>query len=358
MPDIPPRISGERKFEDDHSHDDYRDDQDQLHVAPTYSARKQQRLSTPTNPRVKQEYNDSTLDRPKTRWRPRDYQALGGLNLKRAKKAVPRRLEKLCIWCQETGHLHRDCQIPGDDGFLPGCPKCETLSHAYDVCPKRKPDKDDRYYLSEVRHEKCPLRSRIDPMTVRNFWADKFRPHTPAFAKYLLSENYYHGATYGATRSDDQRIRDPAWDHPELIGAIGALSAPHCTPTRRPATPSAPWNPWTSRPTAPVSAPSMNAYSIQSDGIPDTSPHASTNHRGPVETHRASLVPDLPTPIPRQIGATNASMKLTLEEIRSRRAELDAAERETLAAMAMGRGDGGSRGGGHGSSRGGSSAGR
>lgn len=99
--------------------------------------------------------------------------------------------EVTCGNCHRPGHELRDCIGPVDaQGWLAGCPLCNSASHLYHECIRRKTlipvlrAKNDQDFLLYYRQNKPPIKCTID-------WTEVYNkrhpllialPWTPAFA--------------------------------------------------------------------------------------------------------------------------------------------------------------------------------
>ncbi|KAF9876286.1 hypothetical protein CkaCkLH20_06229 [Colletotrichum karsti] len=69
----------------------------------------------------------------------------------------------VCGQCGHRGHLLCDCAMPDDDGWIMGCPYCNTKLHFWDSCSRKsRLTKAQRHELEYKRRwRKPPLRSNI-----------------------------------------------------------------------------------------------------------------------------------------------------------------------------------------------------
>ncbi|KAI1405814.1 hypothetical protein F4819DRAFT_482263 [Hypoxylon fuscum] len=72
------------------------------------------------------------------------------------------RSNQRCGNCHKHGHVLRECVGPwSPSGDIPGCYRCNVLSHTIDQCPTQPPYKETTRYFNEVHHRVGlpPLRS-------------------------------------------------------------------------------------------------------------------------------------------------------------------------------------------------------
>ncbi|KUJ17834.1 uncharacterized protein LY89DRAFT_733655 [Mollisia scopiformis] len=128
-------------------------------------------------------------------------------------KQLPRSKVR-CGWCKAVGHYLCDCESKIDQkGFICGCPICNVPEeeHNLDSCPFRnKRPNNYQYYAGERRHGKAPLKVNFDLSSIVGFEEDKWRPHTPEYAR-SLGRSHRTRFRYEEKWSDNQRIMDPAW---------------------------------------------------------------------------------------------------------------------------------------------------
>lgn len=123
-----------------------------------------------------------------------------------------------CGNCGELGHKLRTCMGPLDpNGFLRGCPHCNTRSHNLENCPSADLSKGStlvHYYINS-RSNRPPLYCTRDFRDLTLFGSTPFRPWTVQYslenARHLVSH------VYRAFPKDEVTHLDPAWDHPERI---------------------------------------------------------------------------------------------------------------------------------------------
>ncbi|PVH88965.1 hypothetical protein DL98DRAFT_524578 [Cadophora sp. DSE1049] len=121
-----------------------------------------------------------------------------------------------CGNCREDGHTLADCTRNLDsDGFLTGCPKCNTQDHSYDSCQDNLQGQDpvkDYHFLVFRRSGKPPIRTRIDVRSLGNGAISKLRG-MPQTSKFALDRK-----KKGLLQNPDETIIDPTWMvHPEMI---------------------------------------------------------------------------------------------------------------------------------------------
>ncbi|KAL3421093.1 hypothetical protein PVAG01_07538 [Phlyctema vagabunda] len=125
----------------------------------------------------------------------------------------------ICAACNMVGHGLRHCSQSSPDGFVHGCPQCNSR-HFYDTCTRRI-QAQDWYLLGYGRDGLPPIRTGIDIRFLPQFNAheDPARPHTATFAReHRYNPNDYAYAPAGSMHAERaQRIRDPAWENPEAI---------------------------------------------------------------------------------------------------------------------------------------------
>lgn len=88
-------------------------------------------------------------------------------------------------------HLLSSCVWPSSHGDIPGCPRCNTMSHGFDNCPKRVDmtvpgrEYDAERYLIDIRATLPPVRTALSwpDIVVRQKYLSALRgcPATKAF---------------------------------------------------------------------------------------------------------------------------------------------------------------------------------
>ena len=136
-----------------------------------------------------------------------------------------------CGNCQEDGHTLADCTRELDSqGFLTGCPKCNTKEHNYDDCQDILQHHDrvrDYHFLIFRRIGKPPIRSRIDIEFLGNGRISKLNgmPQKPDFALARMSRSLL--------QDPNEMIMDPAWDPPKIIEGYSVFSQHNRAPKLR-----------------------------------------------------------------------------------------------------------------------------
>ncbi|KAF4626003.1 hypothetical protein G7Y89_g12160 [Cudoniella acicularis] len=157
------------------------------------------------------------------------------------------RKDVFCQLCKRKGHRAEDCKRPGGDGFMNGCPECETPGHDFKDCRKLATMSDSRkYHICVVLRMGAPmwrssedLRKLINPATGKNFLQENCCPWTPAFA--LQKANVWRTHKYMENYQEEDTIYDATWEqnpseaevtwHPETSKAMtGPINTMELTP--------------------------------------------------------------------------------------------------------------------------------
>jgi hypothetical protein len=124
----------------------------------------------------------------------------------------------ICAHCGIEGHELADCQIPGPDGFVYGCPRHNTTEHSMDDCPEGWQWLSQRYTFLVSRRGCLPpiLTSQYCWIVAKNE-TPEYRsrrscfPWTSAFAKQMArDETYMARARTGTLLPERRRQCDPA----------------------------------------------------------------------------------------------------------------------------------------------------
>lgn len=143
--------------------------------------------------------------------------------------------DQVCASCGITGHAVRHCVKQELDGFVHGCPRCNTREHAFDNCTYQ--GCGDLYFLVRLRDGQPPIRTEKDYRDIIGFEKLSERPWTPEFSRKHL--NHHKSYDYTAKYFEKCQIPDPAWLDENKIPA-GSLAysatpgvlrdAPHMLP--------------------------------------------------------------------------------------------------------------------------------
>ena len=113
----------------------------------------------------------------------------------------------LCGNCSLPGHTLEHCVKQEVDGFVHGCPRCNTRLHDFDGCIHK--NFRELYYLVKSRDGRPPILTGKDYRYLPGFRTMDERPWTPEFSKKRL--NYYKSYEYKAPFWGRLQIPDPAW---------------------------------------------------------------------------------------------------------------------------------------------------
>lgn len=127
--------------------------------------------------------------------------------------------EEICGSCNTSGHTLENCIKQELDGFVHGCPRCNTREHNFDKCTYS--GHKDLYFLVQLRNGLPPIRTEKDYRDLPGFNSIDDRPWTPEFSKKHL--NSYRNYEYKSRRSERMDIPDPAWLQEDRIPE-GSLS--------------------------------------------------------------------------------------------------------------------------------------
>jgi hypothetical protein len=120
-----------------------------------------------------------------------------------------------CGNCGNMGHRLKHCMKQEWDGFIHGCPICNTTAHLYDECSSWKTKTQNRiqkehlHYLVTMRNNRPPILTSVDIQTLPGFASSAFRPWTPAFSQVHLG--FFLGHKYLARWDKESTIDDPKW---------------------------------------------------------------------------------------------------------------------------------------------------
>ncbi|KAI1115673.1 hypothetical protein F5Y14DRAFT_449783 [Nemania sp. NC0429] len=67
----------------------------------------------------------------------------------------------VCGNCGADSHNAAFCVKTGESGWMEACPKCDSLRHLYETCPRRVKGEEDFTYLIFNRQRKPPVKSRM-----------------------------------------------------------------------------------------------------------------------------------------------------------------------------------------------------
>jgi hypothetical protein len=144
--------------------------------------------------------------------------------------------ETTCGNCGYRGHRLKHCMKQERDGFIHGCPICNTTAHLYDECSswnltttQNRIQKEHLHYLVTMRNNRPPIRTSVDLQTLPGFASSAFRPWTPAFSQAHLG--FFLGHKYLARWDQESTIEDPTWKQHATVSSMAwsehdTLSAP------------------------------------------------------------------------------------------------------------------------------------
>ncbi|TGO50185.1 hypothetical protein BCON_0189g00090 [Botryotinia convoluta] len=128
-----------------------------------------------------------------------------------------------CANCKDPTHQLGVCMICNDEGYMDGCPICNSLDHQFYECEKQDRAKNTLWnYARKMRNNKPPLRLLQDHRNIEKFGKvtvkqESFSPWTAEFAKN--NRDLWKNPRFFDSRSWKKvsKYRDPAWKHPEKV---------------------------------------------------------------------------------------------------------------------------------------------
>ncbi|ESZ89497.1 hypothetical protein SBOR_10118 [Sclerotinia borealis F-4128] len=72
-----------------------------------------------------------------------------------------------CARCSSDTHTFKDCVKCNKEGYMEGCPRCETLDHQYFECPIEIKRQEEYHYTRQCRRNRPPWRLRKDHRDIR-----------------------------------------------------------------------------------------------------------------------------------------------------------------------------------------------
>jgi hypothetical protein len=141
-------------------------------------------------------------------------------------RGPPPKSQLTCGNCQRRGHGIKHCKQIDETGFVPGCPRCNTIHHDYDECTADPTGKnEDQEFILRIRANGPPLKTGKDVRQLikdmdKRFPPDGFtrgKPWTATFALEHFEENPRWAKSYDYAIKDQPVIADPAWRNPDQI---------------------------------------------------------------------------------------------------------------------------------------------
>ncbi|THV54782.1 hypothetical protein BGAL_0020g00360 [Botrytis galanthina] len=75
-----------------------------------------------------------------------------------------------CVRCRSNTHLLKDCVDCNEEGYMEGCPKCNTLDHQLFECPIEFKRQEEYHYTRQCRRNRPPWRMRQDHRDIRKLF--------------------------------------------------------------------------------------------------------------------------------------------------------------------------------------------
>ncbi|KAF7955550.1 hypothetical protein EAE96_004476 [Botrytis aclada] len=110
-----------------------------------------------------------------------------------------------CVRCRSNAHLLKDCVDCNEEGYMEGCPKCNTLDHQLFECPIEFKRQEEYHYTRQCQRNRPPWRMRKDHRDIRKLYngLDVSEPDEIPWTAEFLKRN---------ARKDIPRHQiDPAW---------------------------------------------------------------------------------------------------------------------------------------------------
>ncbi|TGO30987.1 hypothetical protein BPAE_0002g00790 [Botrytis paeoniae] len=128
-----------------------------------------------------------------------------------------------CASCKDPTHQLGVCMICNDEGYMDGCPICNSLDHQFYECEKQDRAKNTVWnYAVKMRNNKPPLRLLQDHRLIEKFGKitikdESFSPWTAEFAKNNRDLWKNPRVFDSRSRKKESKYRDPAWKHQKKI---------------------------------------------------------------------------------------------------------------------------------------------
>lgn len=141
--------------------------------------------------------------------------------------------DQFCCVCHSTEHKLADHPNPNTpEGFLRGCPVCNTTAHSLAQCRRVKPQQRQRYryhYLRKCREGRCPLEYHHDFREVPNAQGQLTLEHLPLTPEFALANRYPNEHLFKpkAAGGESELISDSFWASGDPQRDAGRFVYPH-----------------------------------------------------------------------------------------------------------------------------------
>ncbi|KAF5879562.1 uncharacterized protein Bfra_006771 [Botrytis fragariae] len=128
-----------------------------------------------------------------------------------------------CANCKDPTHQLGVCMICNVEGYMDGCPVCNSLDHQFYECEKQGRARNTVWnYAVKMRNNKPPLRLLQDHRLIEKFGKitikhKSFSPWTAEFAKNNRDLWKNPQVFDSRSRKKESKYRDPAWKHPNQV---------------------------------------------------------------------------------------------------------------------------------------------